>query len=207
LALYRAGFTGLGHHFSKLLMRRRTEANLGARSTFLVFAPRPSAVGLGETGEWEGIMKRLVLEGLAVSILVVGFNLQSRAQQPVPQQPDIGKIEYQSSCAACHGADGKGTGPVAAALSTKPADLTTLAKRNNGVFPFGRIYDTIDGRVEVGSHGTRDMPVWGFRFSPAPIPGFSPQAPYFLDPLYDREPVIRSRILAVIDYLYRIQEK
>ena len=150
-------------------MRRRTEANLVARSAFLAFAPRPSAVGLGETGEWEGIMKRLVLEGLAVSILVVGFNVQSRAQQPVPQQPDIGKIEYQSSCAACHG--------------------------------------TIDGRVEVGSHGTRDMPVWGFRFSPAPIPGFSPQAPYFLDPLYDREPVIRSRILAVIDYLYRIQEK
>ena len=152
-------------------------------------------------------MKKLLLDVLAVVFLVVGFNVQSRAQQPVPQQADIGKIEYQSSCAACHGADGKGTGPVAVALSTKPADLTTLVKRNNGVFPFGRIYETIDGRLEVRSHGTRDMPVWGFRFSPAPIPGFYPQAPYFLDPLYDREPVIRSRILAVIDYLYRIQEK
>jgi len=82
-----------------------------------------------------------------------------------------------------------------------------LAKQNNGVFPVGRIYDTIDGRIEVKTHGTREMPIFGFRFSPAPIPGFSPQAPYYVDPLYDREPIVRTRILAVIDYLYRIQEK
>jgi hypothetical protein len=82
-----------------------------------------------------------------------------------------------------------------------------LAKQNNGVFPFGRIYETIDGRVEIKSHGTREMPVFGYRFWPAPTPGFSPQAPYYVDPLYDREPIMRSRILAVIDYLYRIQEK
>ena len=144
-----------------------------------------------------------VLEGALVVYLIIASSNQGWAQQPL----DVGRLEYQASCAACHGADGKGTGPVAAALTTKPADLTMLAKQNNGVFPFGRIYDTIDGRPELKSHGTRDMPIWGFRFSPAPIPGKSPQAPYFLDPLYDREPVIRSRILAVIDYLYRIQEK
>lgn len=152
-------------------------------------------------------MKRPVLEGLVVANLIVGFNVQSLAQQPVSEQPDIGKTEYQSSCAACHGVDGKGMGPVADALKTKPADLTTITKQNNGVFPFGRIYDIIDGRLEVKSHGVRDMPIWGFRYSPAPIPGLNPVVPYFLDPLYDREPVIRSRILAVVDYLYRIQVK
>ena len=152
-------------------------------------------------------MKRHVLEGLVAANLIVGFSLQSWAQQPAPQPPDIGKTEYLSSCASCHGADGKGTGPVADALKTRPADLTMISKRNDGVFPFGRIYDIIDGRLEVKSHGVRDMPIWGFRYSPAPTPGFSPLAPYFLDPLYDREPVIRSRILAVIDYLYRIQAK
>jgi len=144
-----------------------------------------------------------VLEGALVACLIVGSNVPGWAQQPM----DAGKLEYQASCAACHGADGKGAGPVAAALTTKPADLTTLSKKNNGVFPFGRIYDIIDGRTELKSHGTREMPIWGFRFSPAPIPGLSTQAPYFLDPLFDREPVIRSRILAVVDYLYRIQEK
>jgi hypothetical protein len=97
------------------------------------------------------------------------------------------------------------TGPVADALTTKPADLTMVAKKNNGVFPFGRIYDIIDGRHELKSHGARDMSIWGFRYSPAPIPGVNPVAPYFVDPLYDREGVIRARILAVIDYLYRIQ--
>jgi mono/diheme cytochrome c family protein len=148
-----------------------------------------------------------VLTGIFLVGLIVGLNSQGWAQQPVPQQDDIGKMEYQASCASCHGTDGKGTGPVAPALTPKPSDLTMLAKKNNGVYPFGRIYDTIDGRVQVKSHGTREMPVFGYRFWPAPIPGFSPQAPYYLDPLYDREPVMRSRILAVIDYLYRIQEK
>jgi mono/diheme cytochrome c family protein len=154
-------------------------------------------------------MKKPVLESLVITSWIIAFSAQSWAQQPAPQAQrlDIGKTEYQSSCASCHGVDGKGSGPVADALKRKPADLTIIAKENNGVFPFGRIYDIIDGRLEVKSHGVREMPVWGFRYSPPPAPGFSPAAPYFLDPLYDREPVIRSRILAVIDYVYRIQEK
>ena len=45
-------------------------------------------------------MKRLVLEGFVAANLIVGFSVQSWAQQPVPQQADIGKAEYQSSCAA-----------------------------------------------------------------------------------------------------------
>ena len=121
-------------------------------------------------------MNTPVLGALVVATLIIGINVQSWAQQPVaqPQQADAGKAEYQSSCASCHGVDGKGTGPVADALKTKPADLTMIAKHNNGVFPFGRIYEIIDGRLEVKSHGVRDMPVWGFRFSPAPIPDSTP---------------------------------
>ena len=147
-------------------------------------------------------MKRTTVEGLLVLSLITGFSMPGWAQQP-----DIGKLEYESSCASCHGVDGKGTGPVAAALKTKPADLTTIAKENNGVFPFGHIYGVIDGRQKVKSHGARDMPIWGFRYSPPPVPGVNPVVPYFVDPLYDREPIIRGRILAVIDYLYRIQVK
>jgi mono/diheme cytochrome c family protein len=132
-----------------------------------------------------------LLEAAIVAVLTFGLNFPGRAQQPTRQQNDVGKLEYQVSCAACHGGDGKGTGPVAPGLVKKPADLTVLAKQNNGVFPFGRIYETIDGRIEVKSHGTREMPVFG----------------YVLWPLYEPESVMRGRILAVIDYIYRIQEK
>lgn len=44
-------------------------------------------------------------------------------------------------------------------------DLTALAKNNNGVFPFDRVYQIIDGRREVLAHGPRDMPVWGRNFN------------------------------------------
>jgi mono/diheme cytochrome c family protein len=127
------------------------------------------------------------------------------------EEVDAGKIEYLSACAACHGADGKGSGPLAAELKTKPADLTTLAKKNGGVFPLNAVYETIDGRKPIGSHGTREMPIWGRRFAPSPFSSnqsFMPKptdSPVLMT--YDPEIVIRLRILAVIDYLNRIQEK
>ncbi len=105
-------------------------------------------------------------------------------------EDDVGKIQYQSSCAACHGAGAKGDGPVAKELKTRPPDLTVLAKNNNGVFPYSRVYQTIDGRDStVPSHGTREMPIWGYRFGPT-------QAYRF-----------KARVVAVIDYLKSIQEK
>jgi mono/diheme cytochrome c family protein len=147
-------------------------------------------------------MHRAALKGLVVANFVVGFSLSGWAQDS-----DIGKLEYQTSCAMCHGTDGKGTGPLADELKTKPSDLTLIAKRNNGVFPFNRVYETIDGRQAIKSHGPREMPIWGFRYNPTPIQGFSRSAPCYVDPLIDREGAIRGRILALVEYVYRIQAK
>ena len=122
---------------------------------------------------------------LIIASMILGFGSSASAQNT-----DVGKTEYQSSCAACHGADAKGDGPVGKALKTAPADLTLLAKNNNGVFPYDMVYQMIDGRNStITSHGTREMPVWGYRFGP-------PQA--FR---------LKNRMLAVIDHLKRIQEK
>jgi mono/diheme cytochrome c family protein len=72
--------------------------------------------------------------------------------------PDL----FRAHCAACHGPEGKGNGPVAASLKTKPADLTVLAKNNGGKFPTERVKKFISGDdPSMPAHGSREMPVWG----------------------------------------------
>jgi mono/diheme cytochrome c family protein len=72
--------------------------------------------------------------------------------------PDL----FRAHCAACHGPQGKGNGPAGAALKTKPADLTLLAKNNGGKFPTQRVQKFIIGDdPSLASHGSREMPVWG----------------------------------------------
>jgi len=71
--------------------------------------------------------------------------------------PDI----YRAHCAPCHGADGRGSGPVAPALKDSVPDLTTIAQRNGGVFPAGRIRSMISGDEVLIAHGSREMPIWG----------------------------------------------
>ena len=39
----------------------------------------------------------------------------------------LGKQLFQANCATCHGASGRGDGPVGKALDPKPADLTAMA--------------------------------------------------------------------------------
>jgi len=75
--------------------------------------------------------------------------------------PSSGKQMFNTYCAVCHGKDGKGDGPAAPALKKTPADLTTLAARNNGKYPDLRVYSTIQGDSENVAHGSRDMPIWG----------------------------------------------
>ncbi len=113
---------------------------------------------------------------------------------------DVGKREYDASCANCHGLDGKGGGSFAQMLQVSMPDLTTLAKRNGGVFPVARVYNVIDGREEIKAHGTREMPIWGKHFSFRAEPQYDEYA-------YEAEAFVRARILALIDYLYRLQAK
>ncbi|HTS49022.1 MAG TPA: c-type cytochrome [Bryobacteraceae bacterium] len=83
-----------------------------------------------------------------------------------PTPAGAGGEMYLDYCASCHGRDGAGSGPVTPALNARATDLTTLAKRNNGVYPAERVRATIRGDLLVVAHGTKDMPVWGpwFRY-------------------------------------------
>jgi len=147
-------------------------------------------------------MKRISRLGgvLLLSALFAGPVL---AQMSTPKGAviDIGKGEYEAACAVCHGMKAKGDGPFVSQLTTKVPDLTVLAKNNQGVFPFDRVYQVIDGRQEVKAHGLRDMPVWGR--------AFGRQSSIYFDnyPPQDAESQARSRILALTEYLYRLQAK
>lgn len=109
---------------------------------------------------------------------------------------DFGKTEYDTSCANCHGSTGKGDGVLARHLVKAPTDLTTLSKRNGGIFPAQRAWETIDGRTstDIGAHGTREMPLWGHIYRSE-------------DSQYQPDWVARNRMAALLDYLARIQEK
>ena len=77
-------------------------------------------------------------------------------------KPTSGPDMFKTYCAACHGPDGKGTGPAASALKKAPADLTLLSSKNGGKFPALMVQNTIRGESgTVGAHGSRDMPMWG----------------------------------------------
>ncbi|MDI6750371.1 MAG: c-type cytochrome [Pseudomonadota bacterium] len=113
---------------------------------------------------------------------------------------DVGKGEYNAACASCHGLQGKGDGPAADQMKTKVPDITGLAKANNGVFPFDKVYQIIDGRAEIKAHGSREMPIWGAAFR-------RQTSVYFENYAGDPESGARSRILALTEYVYRLQQK
>ena len=138
-------------------------------------------------------------------------------------QYDAGRTAFLANCSVCHGDDGKGGLPRSTELNTKPADLTTLSKNNNGVFSPGAVYKMIDGRETT--HRSIEMPIWGCRSLSLPVARRKvhkrkhPTAPVsrtevnkpnvksFLDLACDPEPIIKARILSIVEYLSHIQEK
>jgi len=140
----------------------------------------------------ESVTSGAVLTGL-VAVLAAGAAFAQ-------QSPgfDLGKTEYESKCAICHGSDGKGNGSYKPFLLKSPSDLTVLTKENSGVFPSQKIYETIDGRVEVAAHGSREMPIWGADYrteaTTRPMLAYQPEA------------FVRARIIALVEYIHRLQQ-
>lgn len=66
-------------------------------------------------------------------------------------------------CAACHGRDAEGAGPMSEALTQTPPDLTGLSARNGDRFPAETVASQIDGRAATIAHGG-PMPIYGWFF-------------------------------------------
>jgi mono/diheme cytochrome c family protein len=88
-----------------------------------------------------------------------------------PSTGPSGRDIYMDRCGACHGEDAKGSGPAAGALAVVPANLTTLAQRNGGVFPADYVKKVVGDWVEIRAHGSREMPIWGELFHPKSAAG------------------------------------
>jgi mono/diheme cytochrome c family protein len=103
-----------------------------------------------------------------------------------------GKQTYKRYCAACHGAAARGDGPVAGVLTSPVPDLTTLAKRHGGKFPYDYVMDVLRFGTRFAAHGSSDMPIWGAIFASTDN--------------YDQA-AVRKRIKDLADYLASLQEK
>ena len=145
----------------------------------------------------EVIMIRHHLLLLGLSCLTVwssgAQNKTAVGRTQVPSTGAIaGKKTYARHCASCHGTDARGNGPAAVILKTTPPDLTTLAKRHGGKFPYDYVFDVLRFGTRFASHGSSDMPIWG------PIFGSMEN--------YD-EAAVRKRIKDLSDYLASLQQK
>ena len=131
------------------------------------------------------------------TLFALGF-LVSVAGMAEAQSVEFGEMLFQQNCAACHGAEGAGDGPVAVYIEPKPADLRKLAESNGGTYPFGRVWDSI-ASGSLSAHGTSMMPVWGDLFMQEALPkevhpGVSAQA------------IVEARMMALTYYIQTIQE-
>src|SRR5271169_4514525 len=103
-----------------------------------------------------------IRHGTLLCALLVAVCAAAR-QNPVVEKSQLppayvpsGKTMYKQYCASCHGIDGKGRGPAASALNTRPADLTTLAKRHNGKFPREYVAGVLRFGPGFSAHGSSE---------------------------------------------------
>ena len=111
------------------------------------------------------MLKHLLVAAMAATLAAgVSYADQSSAKVTIPVNKTAatsGKQMYANYCAPCHGLDGRGQGPVSQVLRTPPMDLTVLTRNNHGKFPDAHIVNVLQNGVDVPSHGSLEMPVWG----------------------------------------------
>ena len=139
-------------------------------------------------GAHRGVIAALAIAFSLAFVLVAGVR---------PARAQSAKQDYDEHCADCHGLTGKGNGEGAGLLvSTKMPDITQLAKKNGGRFPFEQVVEIIDGRRNIPEHERIQMPFWGVTMQ-KPGAEFSPQS----------DAAVRKRIEALARYIETMQEK
>lgn len=141
------------------------------------------------------IMKTSAFKTTFLALLAVAFIGSSHASE------QIGEVEFTKNCSVCHGAGGKGNGPIVDFLKQAPVDLTQIRKKNGGQFPIQKVYDIIIDAGKLRAHGNQEMPIWGERYALETIKKegeFGSGAGSVAD--------TRARVLELVFFLATIQE-
>jgi len=128
--------------------------------------------------------KRHTILATALTLAMLGGAAQAA-------DDDLGARLYLNHCAACHGFEAEGDGPVAATMRASVPNLRTLAQRANGVFPADNVAAYIDGREINAAHGDRQMPIWGDVFRGAEQG--------------TAERTVKRRIAAIVEFIEALQ--
>ena len=139
-------------------------------------------------------LRNLFLMPALLALCAASGNAQTKEVKKEPVQMTSaasGSEMFVSYCAPCHGKSGKGDGPAASALKVPPANLTELARKNNGKFPADRISTDLRNGIS-GAHGSTDMPIWG---------------PLFSKVSSNDDAIVQMRISNLIHYLESFQVK
>ena len=91
--------------------------------------------------------KRIQKVVLAVAALVLAAAAApAKAPRKTPELLSMGKASYETNCATCHGAKGRGDGDAAAALDPKPRNLVADGfKRGAGV---DQVHETLGSGID-----------------------------------------------------------
>lgn len=150
--------------------------------------------------------------GWVVRAMLVGMWMVGAASARAADDPAIaqGKALYLEYCANCHGDNATGDGAGGATLDPKPSDLTQIAKRNGGAFPFYMVMLQISGRSptdqdqdaslpgSISAHANMKMPTWGKIFSDQEVSKGS---------ALDLQLQSTGKIMLITEYLQSIQAK
>jgi mono/diheme cytochrome c family protein len=128
--------------------------------------------------------------GLGAALSVGGQEAEPKLDQTAAS---MGADMFRNYCSSCHGPQGHGDGPLAEHLRTTPPDLTRIASKHGGEFPFDDVVDSIDGGRAIGSHGSADMPAWGDALSKS---GSNPD-----------QSEVERKIQAIAHFVWSLQEQ
>lgn len=91
---------------------------------------------------------------LNAQVLRIGYPEDRFNPFPISSESiEMGRVSYQTSCAACHGVNGLGDGPQAAELDPPPADLRVHVPLHTDSDLFGFIKDGVPGTAMPGQDG------------------------------------------------------